>query len=110
MAPPDWPQFKAKRCLRVDADAKLTHLQIETNSAKEMVSEESDWVSGISVTRSIRRRRQHCGIKKLKKTEEKTGGILSNKGVWGQRCFSLAFKYINPVPSLYKGPLSPSRI
>jgi len=55
-------------CARsVDADAQLTYVptQVSPNSnrqknpAQEMVREESDWVSGISVTGSTQRRRQH---------------------------------------------------
>jgi len=50
-----------RRCrIAPRTDARLTHLQIRTNPAQVLVREESDWVSDISVTGAIRRRRQHA--------------------------------------------------
>ena len=44
------------------ADARPTHLQIDTKSAKTMVREESNWVRYVLATGSIRRQRQQFGV------------------------------------------------
>jgi hypothetical protein len=43
------------------SDARLTHLQINTNHAKVVAREESERVSDILATGSVRRRRQQAG-------------------------------------------------
>jgi hypothetical protein len=54
------------------ADVRLTHLQIGTNPAQAMARKESDWVSDISATGSIRRQRQQGGV--LNKASVNEGG------------------------------------
>ena len=48
-----------RRCrIAPSGDARMTHFHIRTNPAQVLVREESDWLSDISVTGSILRRRQ----------------------------------------------------